>query len=287
MEHAYDRSSEDLGNIVGLEHVNVRIDDQHLATLFYVVGLGLTRDPYLSVGDNNMWVNAGRSQFHLPTGQPQRLRGHTGLVIADRAALLERLASVGKQLAGTKFAYREDDGAIEATCPWGNRIRCYEPDPGRFGRTTLGMPYVQFDVPVGTAAGIARFYRSVFKAPAKVKDGEQGCVASVVVGKDQRLLFRETDAAVPTYDGHHIQIYLVDFSSPYRQLKKRGLISQEDSQYQYRFRDIGDVDDGRPLFTIEHEVRSMTHPMFARSLVNRNPTQSQANYRPGQDHWPV
>jgi hypothetical protein len=36
--------------------------------LFYVTGLGLTRDPYLMVADSNMWINAGRSQFHLPTG---------------------------------------------------------------------------------------------------------------------------------------------------------------------------------------------------------------------------
>ena len=70
----YDRTVEDLGNIVTLEHVNTRIPDQHLATLFYVAGLGLTRV-------TNMWVNVGRSQFHLPTGKPQVVRGHTGLVI--------------------------------------------------------------------------------------------------------------------------------------------------------------------------------------------------------------
>ena len=34
--------AEDVGNIVSLEHVNVRIDDQSLATLFYIVGLGLS-----------------------------------------------------------------------------------------------------------------------------------------------------------------------------------------------------------------------------------------------------
>jgi len=30
---------------------------------------------------------------------------------------------------------------VEATCPWGNRIRCYAPDE-RFGRITLGIAYV-------------------------------------------------------------------------------------------------------------------------------------------------
>ncbi len=43
----YDRTVEDLGNIVELGHVNVTVPDQHLAGLFYIAGLGLTRDPYL------------------------------------------------------------------------------------------------------------------------------------------------------------------------------------------------------------------------------------------------
>ena len=36
---------EDVGNIISLEHVNVQISDQAIATLFYVVGMGFTRDP--------------------------------------------------------------------------------------------------------------------------------------------------------------------------------------------------------------------------------------------------
>src|SRR6202050_3954761 len=87
----YDRAAEDLGNIVALEHVNVRIPDQGLATLFYISGLGLTRDPYLMTSTDNMWANVGRSQFHMPTGAPQVLRGHVGLVLPDREALLRRL----------------------------------------------------------------------------------------------------------------------------------------------------------------------------------------------------
>jgi hypothetical protein len=58
-------SEEDVGNIISLEHVNVQISDQALATLFYVVGIGGTRDPYLNVGLNNMWVNVGEQQFHF------------------------------------------------------------------------------------------------------------------------------------------------------------------------------------------------------------------------------
>ena len=87
----FDFNAEDVGNIVALEHVNVCIGDQLLATTFYVTGLGLTRDPYLNTGTGNMWINVGQSQFHLPSRPPQVLRGTTVIVIPDRAKLLARL----------------------------------------------------------------------------------------------------------------------------------------------------------------------------------------------------
>src|SRR4029079_19467405 len=90
MQQQFDRAAEDLGNSIHFEHVNVTVPDQRLATLFYVAGLGLTRDPYLMVSDTNMWVNVGKSQFHLPDGAAQVLRGHTAIVIAGREALLAR-----------------------------------------------------------------------------------------------------------------------------------------------------------------------------------------------------
>lgn len=45
----YDRAREDPGNIVLLEHVDLTIPDQRLATIFYISGLGLTRDPCLTI----------------------------------------------------------------------------------------------------------------------------------------------------------------------------------------------------------------------------------------------
>src|SRR6201996_7790876 len=112
----FDRSTEDLGNSIHFEHVNVQVPDQHLATLFYVAGLGLTRDPYLMVSDSNMWVNVGRSQFHLPSGNAQVLRGHTGIVISGREALLSRLTAVKDKLKETKFSFREHNDYVEDTC---------------------------------------------------------------------------------------------------------------------------------------------------------------------------
>ena len=284
MNPQFDRAAEDLGNSIHLEHVNVQVPDQHLATLFYVSGLGLTRDPYLMTSDDNMWVNVGRSQFHLPSGEAQVLRGHTALVISGRKALLERLASVAKRLEGTKFSYREHNDYVEAICPWGNRVRCFEPDADRFGRITLGIPYVEFDVPTGSAKGICDFYPKIMGMPTQLKNGD-GTAASVQVGKDQHLVFRETDRPQPEYDGHHVQIYITNFSGPHRALAERNLIFSEDNPYQYRFRDIVDLANGKHLFTIEHEVRSATHPMFLRPLINRNPAQTNRTFAAGYDQW--
>jgi hypothetical protein len=163
-------------------------------------------------------------------------------------------------------------------------VRCYEPDAARFGRITLGIPYVEFDVPVGTAKGICNFYPQILGTPTQFHNGDS-TVARVEIGKGQYLLFRETDRPQPDYDGHHVQMYVTDFSGPYRRLAERDLIFSEDNQYQYRFRDIVDLSSGKHLFTIEHEVRSVTHPMYLRPLVNRNPATTNMNYSHGHDQW--
>src|SRR5215208_2180627 len=126
-------------NIVHLEHFNVVIDDQRLATLFYVVGLGGTRDPYLFPGLENMWVNFGRTQCHLPSrAVPPRaevVRGTVGLVVPSLDDLEKRLTFAGSEMkrvvpeAQTKFAWQRKGDVVEATCPWGNRIRCHPPTP--------------------------------------------------------------------------------------------------------------------------------------------------------------
>lgn len=280
----YDRTTQDVGNIVALEHVNVKIPDQQLATLFYVAGLGLTRDPYLMPGLENMWINIGQQQFHLPTGQPQVLRGHVGLVIPDFDELPRRLTAVKPGLKGTKFDYAVEDKHVRVVSPWGNAIRCHPPGP-EFGDLTLGMPYVEFTVEPGAADGIARFYRAVLGAPATLVRNGGRSAARVTVGPHQELIFRETAEAVPPYDGHHIQIYIANFSGPHRWLVERGLITEESNWYQYRFQDIVDPETGQVLFTIEHEVRSLLSPLYLRPLVNRNPAQRQPTYQRGRDSF--
>ena len=284
----YDRTTQTVGNIVHLEHFNCLINDQRLATLFYVVGLGGTRDPYLFMGLENMWVNFGRTQVHLPSRgpapKPEVLRGTVGFVVPELGALKRNLEFAGREMKRvvpekeTRFSWREKGDAVEATCPWGNRIRCHAPS-SEYPRTELGLVYVDFDVPPGTAEGIARFYNQVMKAPAKAANGQ----AVVSIGRNQKLFFTETGQKQPEYDGHHIQIYIAEFSSGYEWLKERGLITMETDEHEWRFQWIADPQDNRKLFQIEHEVRSMKHPLYGRPLVNRNASVTNRAYVPGYD----
>jgi hypothetical protein len=278
----YDRREQDLGNIVLLEHVNVRIPDQQAATLFYIAGLGLTRDPYLMVSVENMWANAGQTQFHLPTAKPQVVQGHVELVVPDLDALTRRLAAVREPLAGTAFAFEVRDKHVAVTCPWGNQFRCVGPGP-EWGDVTLGIGRVEVPVARGAAAGIARFYERVMRATATVSQNGGGAAARVSVGYRQELVFRETDAPIAPYDGHHIAVYISDFSGPHDWLVEHRLVTEESNPYQYRFQVIVDPDSGKQLSELEHEVRCVTHPMYMRPLVNRNAAQRQATYVRGRD----
>jgi catechol 2,3-dioxygenase-like lactoylglutathione lyase family enzyme len=280
----FDRSQEDLGNIVELGHVNVRVPDQSKAVAYYIMGLGLTRDPYLMAGLDNMWVNVGRGQFHLPTRGTDVVRGTTGLVMPDLEALMRRLTNAKPYLEGTKFSFREAGDTVETTCPWGNRIRVHAPNVEKFGPMRVGMPYVECDIAAGTnLAAIAKFYTDILGGIAGVSSDERGPYAWVSTSAESKVTFRESKEPLPEYDAHHIQITLADFSGPHKKLLERGLISEESDQHQYRFLDIVDVDTNKPLHRIEHETRSMRHPMFNRVFVNRNPDMTNRNFIPGYE----
>lgn len=56
----------EIGGIVHLDHVNFETPDHEMATVFYLNGLGFTRDPYRRADEQNMGINVGLQQFHLP-----------------------------------------------------------------------------------------------------------------------------------------------------------------------------------------------------------------------------
>jgi hypothetical protein len=42
----FDRRNMDVGNIVFWDYINMRVPDQVAAIVFFIEGLGLSRDPY-------------------------------------------------------------------------------------------------------------------------------------------------------------------------------------------------------------------------------------------------
>ena len=275
----FNRSEVDVGNILAMEHVNVTVPDQTLATLFYVNLLGFTRDPYMDFGPANAWINVGRQQFHLPTAEAQVLRGHIGVVVPDLQSLLVRLQKMGRRLKDTLFTFTERKYYVDITCPWGNHLRCFP--PGKFGKAQLGIPYIEFQVPADSVPGIGRFYEQVMGGPTQINKRKNQC--EVFIGQEQFIRFKETRKPEPSYDGHHIAVYVSNFSGPHSFLRDNNLITEESDQNQYRFQTIVDPDNGIPLFDIEHEVRSLHHPMYERHLVNRNAEQGFFNYQSGRD----
>ena len=257
--------------------MNLFIPDQTVATYFYAKVLGLTRDPYIEWGPGNMWINAGKQQFHLPTGKPQILRGHVGVSVPKLSELEARLRKTNSPLNKTRFDFTRHKHHISVICPWGNRLKCFE--KGTINDMELGIPYVEFEVPAGASKGIAFFYERVMNCKTRRKSN--GC--SIFIGRDQFLSFKEVKNFNPNYDGHHIAIYVSNFSGPHKFLKSNNLITDETDQNQYRFTKIIDPKTKRFLFEIEHEVRSLYHPMYERTLINRNPDQSFFNYQSGRD----
>lgn len=276
MSDTFDRAAENVGNILAMEHLNLTVPDQEMAALFYVTGLGFTRDPYMDFGTFNMWINVGQQQFHLPKSKAQRFRGHIDITVPNLDELKARLERLGKPLKGTEFGWEIYDDHIGVTCPWGNSLRCFPPDPA-IGME-LGIHNLEMQIPEGTSGAIAEFYRVAFATPATAIDG----ISKVCVGTNQTLQFVETDASIADYDSHHIAIYVADFSSPHQWLVERDRITEESDQHQYRFQALTDGTD-TALVELEHEVRSLHHPMHARNLVNRNAGQHFFNFRRGRE----
>jgi hypothetical protein len=108
---------------------------QSIATAFYVMGLGFTRDPYLMVGLDNMWINLGAPvppAHRRAAGVP----GFIDMIVPDLDALTTARRGEGSA-RGDGVCRSVEDKHVSVTCPWGNRMRFYAPSP--VGDLTLGM----------------------------------------------------------------------------------------------------------------------------------------------------
>lgn len=258
------RAHEAQGNIVLLEHVNLCLPDVQLGTAFYVLGLGCTRDPYNFVGLGQAWMNLGEQQFHIGVKAPTVLRGVIGLVVPDLERLVRRLQLAEQYVQGTHFAFEVGRDHVLVTCPWGNRFRLHEPATG--DEMTRGMAYLEFDVAPGSGPVIERFYTELFDAPVT---GEPG-VTTVGIGTNQALRFRESSDELPPYDGHHFCIYLRDFEDTRDRFHDAGQVSEYTDENQFRCAGVADPRSGEVTFLVEHEVRSVKHPLYLTTKTNRD-----------------
>ena len=165
----FNRQQEDIGNILSMEHVNLRVPDQTTAAWFYVSGLGLTRDPFVDFGSFNTWINVGAQQFHLPTGKPQVLRGEVHITVPNLDELEHRLNAISGRLKDTLFFFKRTAKEVVAQCPWGNTIRCR----GESTENRAGMHGVSFKVDAAALSGINRFYQQIFKCPTKISKSKK------------------------------------------------------------------------------------------------------------------
>jgi len=260
--------SPEVGTFVHFEHVNYRVPEHRLAHLYFCAGLGFTRDPTRMVGIDNMWVNAGRNQFHLPIGPATPFRGEVGVIVPDVDEVERRFAADKPRYEGSLFSCTREGGTLRTTTPWGHPVRVH-PAGMLQNRFPQGIGYVEFWVAPGTAPGIASFYRDLIGCPSELEPVEGAPTAHVIAGPGTTFRFveRPDGGAVPHCN--HVAVYLSNYHATYEKLSRLGCIMEPDADEQFRFHHIKHPKTGELLYSFEHEMRSLHHPDFGKPLVNR------------------
>lgn len=271
-------SNPEVGGIVHLEHVNFETPDQEMATVFFMSGLGLTRDPYARTDETNMGVNVGLQQFHLPRRGERTppFHGVVGLVTPDLDGVRHRLALLEKagRFAGTPFRCDMKGNALEVMSPFGYRLRLH-PAGSIAALRPLGLAYVEVPVPPGRAEAIGGFYARVTRAPVAIAERDGARTASVTMGPHQFTHFMERE--LDDHDPHsmHIAYYITNYNEVRDVLRGAGALVGDARGEILFFDRVFDPDTGDTLFTINNEVRSVYHPDFMRPLANRWPLVSE------------
>eukprot|EP00985_Skeletonema_marinoi_P031006 scaffold35454_cov206-Skeletonema_marinoi.AAC.1 len=165
-----------------------------------------------------------------------------------------------------------------------------------------GIDFIEFFVYVTkedagtTAEKIARFYDFFFDATTSVVNDGKSDIAIIAFGKiddfgraEQSMLFREVVVDNPQCHqaahsddlgtGHHIAIYVGNCDEDYKVAASNCLdggllwvnpqfedkVLDVDSAMeckQFRFKNIVDIETGETLYVLEHEIRSISHPLF-------------------------
>ena len=251
---------------------------------FYVVGLGLTRDP---VPDGRPHEHVGQ---HRPAAVPPADRAGPGRCGATWDSSSRTSTSCRAAWPWSGWPARGDavrllgrGQAHPRGLAWGNVIRCHPPGPA-FADMTLGMPYVEFAVEQGTADGIARFYREALGAPASVSrngggdDGAGHGRASAGAGLPRDCRPHSALRRAPRADLHHELLGTAPLA------RRAGARHRGEQLVPVPLREHRGPDSGRVLFTIEHEVQSLRSPPLPPSCWSTaTRAQRQPTYQRGRD----
>eukprot|EP01135_Chromosphaera_perkinsii_P009644 Nk52_evm94s1810 gene=Nk52_evmTU94s1810 len=296
-------AEQDIGSIVFLEHINLTIDmkDREVASSFYFDGLKFAKDPFFNSAQANrmMWANVGRTQIHIPLNGPrQSFKGTVGIIVDnlhDIRQRLERLINAEGMDISIVLDRSEEEADqlprpsnefLTVNCPFGNTFKLYQANNSWiYGGlpAELGLAYIEHQVPFGCAVKIGVVYETYFDAPVRYCRNGALVTCRVAVGPWQEFVFSESREDKVEYQGHHVCIYVTNFSSSYRKMSKKGLIWNNPrfkdkcdtyelalKEKQYRFKDFVCPITNEKVFELEHEVRSLYHPSFMRTLVNRS-----------------
>ena len=276
-------TSPEIGRMLHMDHVNFETPDHEMATIFYMNGLGFTRDPYRRADEQNLGVNVGRQQFHLPKRGENTppFYGIIGLVIPDIVGIKQRcevLNDLGK-FEGTPYGWLEEGNSVLMTSPFGYRLRLHSYGTLEFTKP-MGIAYVEVPAPLGKAARIGKFYEKIVGAPVQISavGGTEAAIISAGPHQEIKFIERELD----DYDTYtmHISYHVTHYNQLRQTLKEHGSLIGLGEGEAFFFDKIFDPDTGELLMTVQNEVRSLYHPDFMRPLINRWPM----NDEPFTDH---
>ena len=275
--------SPEIGRMLHMDHVNFETPDHEMATIFYMNGLGFTRDPYRRADEQNLGVNVGRQQFHLPKRAERTppFFGTVGLVVPDIDGIKRRFAlldDLGK-FEGTPYDWVEEGDTVLITSPFGYRLRLHPHGTIQFSKP-LGITYVEVPTPLGKAEGVGRFYQNIVGALVQFSKEGGTDAAIITAGPHQEIKFIERE--LENYDTYsmHISYHVTHYNELRQKLNEQGSLMGLGEGEAFFFNKIFDPDTGEILMTVQNEVRSVYHPDFMRPLINRWPMDDE----PFTDH---
>ncbi len=263
----------EVGGMLHLDHINFQVPEHDLVTVFFINGLGLTRDPFRRADETNIGINVGLQQFHLPRrGTTPPFPGVIGLIVPDLETIgtrLDRLSRLGK-FEGTVYTAKFGNNVAEITSPFGVRLRLHTTGSVPFLRP-LGIAYVDIFVPPGIAAAVADFYRKIFRAITRVEAVDGATTAIISAGPFQTIRFIERE--LDNHDTHsfHLSYHVTHYNEARDRIAASGTLKGEGRGQVFFFDRIFDPDNGATVFPLENEVRSVYQRDFMRPLVNRWP----------------